>query len=73
MTMRNLSRNKVLTVAAFLLLSVTTYLTACKKFLDKKPLGAYTTDNYPYPPGSGRYDQFVFIASSLLISAPING
>lgn len=32
----------------------------CKKFLDTERQGAYTADNYPYPGGSGPYDQFIF-------------
>lgn len=32
----------------------------CNKFLDTQPQGSYTADNYPYPNGSGPYDQFVF-------------
>lgn len=34
----------------------------CKKFLDTAKQGAYTEEDYPYPGGSGPYDQFVFAA-----------
>lgn len=36
-------------------------ITGCKKdFLDTQRQGAYDADNYPYPGGSGPYDQFIF-------------
>ena len=39
----------------------------CKKdFLNRQPLGRYTTDNYPYSPGGGPYDQYIFAAYSSL-------
>ena len=39
---------------------IAVFLPACKKdFLDRKPLGQYTSDNYPYPSGGGPYDQYV--------------
>lgn len=47
----------VIAVAALTLLSP---ITGCKKFLDTQPQGAYTTDTYPYPGGSGPYDTFIF-------------
>ncbi len=35
--------------------------TACKKdFLDRDPQGSYTYDTYPFPQGSGPFDQYVF-------------
>ncbi len=38
-------------------------LQSCKKnFLDRQPLGQYTTGNYPYPTGGGPYDQYIFAA-----------
>lgn len=33
---------------------------SCKKLLDTQRQGSYTADDYPYPGGSGPYDQFVF-------------
>ena len=43
------------------------FLPGCNKgFLDRQPLGRYTTDNYPYPPGVGPYDQYVYAAYSAL-------
>lgn len=41
-------------------LMVTT--TGCKKMLDTDRQGAYTAEDYPYPGGSGPYDQFIFAA-----------
>jgi len=49
------------------LLLTTAFLPGCKKdFLDRKPLGQYTADNYPYPSGGGPYDQFVNAAYASL-------
>jgi hypothetical protein len=39
------------------LLAVTT---GCNKILDTQRQGGYDADNYPYPGGSGPYDQFIF-------------
>lgn len=33
---------------------------SCKKFLDTRAQGSYNLDDYPYPTGSGPYDQFLF-------------
>ncbi len=44
-------------------------LPGCKKsFLDTERQGAYDADNYPYPGGSGPYDQFIFGAYNELRS-----
>jgi hypothetical protein len=32
----------------------------CQKFLDTQRQGGYDADNFPYPGGSGPYDQFIF-------------
>lgn len=47
---------------AWLLVPALCLLTAtgCKKFLDTSAQGSYDLDDYPYPAGSGPYDQFVF-------------
>ncbi|TMI66286.1 MAG: RagB/SusD family nutrient uptake outer membrane protein [Bacteroidetes bacterium] len=34
----------------------------CKKILDTEAQGSYNADNYPYPGGSGPYDQYIFAA-----------
>ncbi len=57
-------------VAATLMLLLC--FTGCKKFLDTQRQGAYTADNYPYPGGSGPYDQFVFAAYNDLRNYWIN-
>ncbi|MGV3587398.1 MAG: RagB/SusD family nutrient uptake outer membrane protein [Adhaeribacter sp.] len=52
---------------AVLLLAVASTLASCDKdFLDRAPQGQYTQDNYPYPGGSGPYDQYLFGAYSSL-------
>jgi len=33
--------------------------TGCKKFLDTQRQGEYNEDNYPYPGGTGPYDQYI--------------
>ncbi len=40
----------------------------CNKLLDTERQGAYDADNYPYPGGSGPYDQFIFGAYNELRS-----
>lgn len=53
----------------FLLFFVSCSFMACKKnFLDRKPLGSYTSDDYPYPKGGGVYDQYIFAAYASLRS-----
>jgi hypothetical protein len=42
--------------------------TGCKKMLDTDRQGAYTAEDYPYPGGSGPYDQFIFGAYNELRS-----
>lgn len=51
-------------VAVLILLSTA----GCKKFLDTQRQGAYDDTNYPYPGGSGPYDQFIFGAYNELRS-----
>ena len=43
-------------VAAALLLVIV----GCSRFLDTERQGGYDEENYPYPGGSGPYDQFIF-------------
>lgn len=48
---------------AILSISVVFGFISCKKnFLDRTPLGQYTTTNYPYPTGGGPYDQYIYAA-----------
>ncbi len=50
-----------------LLLLTVTVFTACKKnFLDTARQGGYDEENYPYPGGSGPYDQYIFGAYNSL-------
>ncbi|HYK48045.1 MAG TPA: hypothetical protein VEV83_22860, partial [Parafilimonas sp.] len=58
---------KAFTYLALIALVTTFGLASCKKdFLDRQPLGRYTSDNYPYPTGGGPYDQYVYAAYSAL-------
>jgi hypothetical protein len=50
-------RPACLAVVAFVILGLST---GCKKFLDTERQGGYDADNYPYPGGSGPYDQYIF-------------
>lgn len=53
-------------LAIFFMAAVFT-IAGCKKdFLDRELQGQYTLENYPYPGGSGPYDQFLFGAYSSL-------
>lgn len=49
-------------------LSMLLLSTGCKKLLDTERQGGYDADNYPYPGGSGPYDQFIFGAYNELRS-----
>lgn len=49
-----------------------TLLAGCEKFLDTQRQGAYTAEDYPYPGGSGPYDQFVFGAYNDLRSYSVH-
>lgn len=51
------NRNLGIAICAVALISVAT---SCNKFLDTKKQGEYTAENYPYPSGSGAYDQYLF-------------
>src|SRR5690606_2922452 len=43
-------------------------MSGCNKFLDTEQQGGYDSENYPYPGGSGPYDQFIFGAYNELRS-----
>ncbi|RZM05436.1 MAG: RagB/SusD family nutrient uptake outer membrane protein, partial [Pedobacter sp.] len=47
---------------AIVLMAMIIGITGCKKFLDTPRQGSYTAEDYPYPGGSGPYDQFIFAA-----------
>lgn len=56
-----LYRSKAGLGGIFLLLIALGLLPACRKdFLNRKPLGNYTSEDYPYPQGGGPYDQYIF-------------
>lgn len=44
----------------------------CKKFLDTQRQGEYAEENYPYPGGSGPYDQYIFGAYNDLRSYDVH-
>lgn len=56
-TVNNIQRNISLLFMIAILMVVTS---GCKKFLDTQRQGEYIADDYPYPGGSGPYDQFIF-------------
>jgi len=57
------SLNKMNALVLFVLITTGTItMTGCKNFLDTQAQGSYNLDNYPYPGGSGPYDQFIFAA-----------
>lgn len=48
---------------AILAMGILSLFSGCKKdFLDTARQGGYDAENYPYPGGSGPYDQFIFSA-----------
>ncbi len=69
--MKKLINNHKLMLIA---ISITTLIlfSGCKKFLDTQRQGQYTEENYPYPGGSGPYDQFIFGAYNDLRSFAIH-
>ncbi|MBV9962283.1 MAG: RagB/SusD family nutrient uptake outer membrane protein [Parafilimonas sp.] len=65
--MLKLKRYEVVAALAIVLITSALVLQSCNKdFLNRQPLGQYTSDNYPYPVGGGPYDQFVYAAYSSL-------
>ncbi|RNI33369.1 RagB/SusD family nutrient uptake outer membrane protein [Hanamia caeni] len=60
-------KSRLSIISGTLLLLLILFNMGCKKdFLDRKPLGQYTTDNFPYPQGAGPYDQNVYAAYASL-------
>jgi len=53
----NTQRNFAIAIVAICLISISS---GCRKFLDTQKQGEYTAENYPYPSGSGAYDQYLF-------------
>ncbi|RDC55068.1 RagB/SusD family nutrient uptake outer membrane protein [Pedobacter chinensis] len=64
----NTRKNIVLALIALMIFSST----GCKKFLDTQRQGEYTTEDYPYPAGSGPYDVFLFAAYNDLRSYAVH-
>ncbi|HEX5653986.1 MAG TPA: RagB/SusD family nutrient uptake outer membrane protein [Chitinophagaceae bacterium] len=64
-SLNKMTRAACLPVTAILLLCFTT---GCNKILDTERQGGYDAENYPYPGGSGPYDQFIFGAYNELRS-----
>lgn len=57
-----------------LTLTVFSVLAGCKRdFLDRAPQGKYTSDNYPYPKGSGPFDGEIFAIYEVLRSYDASG
>jgi hypothetical protein len=52
-------KNKIRFALVLLLAIITTFAGCRKDFLDRQTQGAYDQDNYPYPEGSGPFDQFI--------------
>ncbi|MFI5452062.1 RagB/SusD family nutrient uptake outer membrane protein [Pedobacter sp. UC225_61] len=50
-------RNFGIVMIAICLISISS---GCKNFLDTQKQGEYTSGDYPYPSGSGAYDQYLF-------------
>lgn len=62
-------RNFGIALAAICLVSISS---GCKKFLDTQKQGEYTAEDYPYPSGSGAYDQYLFGAYNDLRSYSVH-
>jgi len=52
-----ISRN---TYPVIVFVALVLLFTGCEKFLETERQGGYDEENYPYPGGSGPYDQFIF-------------
>ncbi|MES2275033.1 MAG: RagB/SusD family nutrient uptake outer membrane protein [Bacteroidota bacterium] len=60
--MKNFNRKqKYLGIAVIAMVLISSNF-GCKKFLDTQRQGQYYAENYPYPGGSGPYDQYIFAA-----------
>lgn len=65
--MNNNKKSFTIFSSGIIMLLVIFFITGCKKdFLNRQPLGQYTTDNYPYPGGAGPYDQNIYAAYASL-------
>lgn len=59
--LNKISRTLGLSLAAIAMIAA---FTGCKRFLDTQRQGGYDEENYPYPGGSGPYDQYILGAYS---------
>jgi len=72
--MRNNKKSILTNFTCIITLLVIVFSSGCQKnFLDRQPLGQYTTNNYPYITGGGTYDQYIFAAYASLRSWETNG
>lgn len=70
--MKNIfDKQKPILLMLLVIISAVT-MSGCKKFLDTQRQGQYNEDNYPYPGGSGPYDQFIFGAYNDLRSYDVH-
>jgi len=59
---------------ALVCIAAVSILASCKKnFLDREPQGSYTSDNYPYPKGSGPFDGEINATYEILRSYDASG
>ncbi|MBP9103185.1 MAG: RagB/SusD family nutrient uptake outer membrane protein [Chitinophagaceae bacterium] len=70
--MKKLFKTKRSVLLAIIAIAMLIPFSGCKKFLDTQRQGQYTEENYPYPGGSGPYDQFIFGAYNDLRSYNIH-
>ena len=66
--MKLFNKNSRSFYVAVLAIAMLSFTTGCEKFLDTERQGGYDSDNYPYPGGSGPYDQYIFGAYNELRS-----
>jgi hypothetical protein len=66
--MKQFNQNPGNASKAILALALTLLFAGCNQFLDTDRQGGYDEENYPYPGGSGPYDQFIFGAYNELRS-----
>jgi hypothetical protein len=57
--MKNILSTQLLRSVAWLLVAGLT-LSSCKKFLETQPQGAYDESTFPFPGGSGPFDEYLF-------------
>lgn len=58
--MKSLNKISANICIALIAVALSAVFPGCKKFLDTQRQGGYDEQNYPYPGGSGPYDQYMF-------------